>query len=91
MTRVLIVDDDSDRAESPADVTEMRGHTAQIEPLRYLRDESFDFVPLDVKLPGINGGERFLEIEKIRPSTQVMHPKALPGAIGSADSAGQAG
>ena len=30
MTRVLIVDDDCDHAESLADVIEMRGHAAQI-------------------------------------------------------------
>ena len=30
MTRVLIVDDDCDHAESLADVMEMRGHEAQI-------------------------------------------------------------
>ena len=77
MTRVLIVDDDSDHAESLADVIEMRGHTTQMansgeEALRYFRDEGFDFVLLDVKLPGINGVETFLEMKKIRPSAQVM-------------------
>jgi len=77
MTRVLIVDDDIDHAESLADVIEMRGHTAQLahtgeEALRQFRASHFDVVLLDVKLPGINGVETFLEMRKIRPTAQVM-------------------
>jgi two-component system, NtrC family, response regulator HydG len=77
MTRVLVVDDDCDHAESLADVIEMRGHAAQIansgeEALAFFRDEDFDFVLLDVRLPGINGVETFLEMRKIRPTAQVM-------------------
>ena len=49
MTRVLVVDDDCDHAESLADVIEMRGHTAQIansgeEALDMFRADDFDFV-----------------------------------------------
>jgi CheY-like chemotaxis protein len=77
MTRVLVVDDDCDHAESLADVIEMRGHTTQIansgeEALKYFRAGDFDFVLLDVKLPGINGVETFLEMRKIRPNVPVM-------------------
>src|SRR6185503_17157943 len=77
MTRVLVVDDDCDHAESLADVMEMRGHEARIansgeEALDMFRDDEFDFVLLDVKLPGINGVETFLEMKKVRPTAQVM-------------------
>jgi|SRR5579863_6261242 len=77
MTSVLIVDDDSDHAESLADVIEMRGHTIQVaysgeEAIGYFRAGDFDFVLLDIKLPGINGVETFLEMRKIRPTAQVM-------------------
>jgi two-component system, NtrC family, response regulator HydG len=77
MTRVLIVDDDTDHAESLADVIEMRGHTVQLahsgeEAVGQFRGADFDFVLLDVKLPGINGVEAFLEMKKIRPAAQVM-------------------
>jgi len=77
MTRVLIVDDDGDHAESLADVIEMRGHTVQVagtgeEALGFFRAEDFDFVLLDVQLPGINGVETFLEMRKMRPTAQVM-------------------
>lgn len=77
MTRVLIVDDDRDHAESLADVIEMRGHMTQLaysgeEAIGYFRADDFDFVLLDVKLPGINGVDTFLELRKIRPAAQVM-------------------
>ena len=77
MTRVLIVDDDRDHAESLADVIEMRGHSVQLaysceEAIGYFRATDFDFVLLDVKLPGINGVDTFLELKKIRPAAQVM-------------------
>jgi len=77
MTRVLIVDDDVDHAESLADVIELRGHTAEMaasgeEAIDCFRKTNFDFVLLDVKLPGINGVDTFLELKKIRPTAQVM-------------------
>ena len=77
MTGVLIVDDDRDHAESLADVIEMRGHSVQLaysgeEAIGYFRATDFDFVLLDVKLPGINGVDTFLELKKIRPAAQVM-------------------
>ncbi|MGE5269987.1 MAG: response regulator [Thiohalocapsa sp.] len=77
MKHVLIVDDDCDHAESLADVIELRGHSAQIansgeEAIEQFREGDFDFVLLDVKLPGINGVDTFLELKKIRPTAQVM-------------------
>jgi two-component system response regulator HydG len=77
MTHVLIVDDDRDHAESLADVIEMRGHTVQVaysgeEAIDCFRNGEFGFVLLDVKLPGINGVDTFLELKKIRPTAQVM-------------------
>jgi DNA-binding response OmpR family regulator len=77
MTRVLIVDDDVDHAESLADIIEMRGHTVQLahsgeQGISEFRSASYDFVLLDVKLPGINGVAAFLEMKKIRPDAQVM-------------------
>lgn len=77
MSRVLIVDDDRDHAEGPADVIEMRGHTMRLafrgeEAIGYCRAANSDFVLLDVKLAGINGVETFLEMKKIRPTAPVV-------------------
>ncbi len=75
--RVLIVDDDVDHAESLADVLDMRGHPVELahsgeEAIEQFRASEFDLVLLDVKLPGMNGVETFLELKKIRPSARVM-------------------
>ncbi len=77
MSRVLIVDDDRDHAESLADVLDMRGHEGELaysgeEALEKFRAAEFDFVLLDVKLPGINGVDTFLAMKDIRPGAQVM-------------------
>lgn len=78
MSRVLIVDDDTDHAESLADVIEMRGHEVQMartgeEGVACFRDQGpFDFVLMDVKLPGMNGVDTFLELRKINPAARVM-------------------
>jgi DNA-binding response OmpR family regulator len=42
------------------------------EAIGYFRAGDFDFVLLDVKLPGINGVDTFLELKQIRPTAQVM-------------------
>jgi DNA-binding response OmpR family regulator len=75
--RVLIVDDDVDHAESLADVLEMRGHPVDLAhsgeaALECFRTGEFDLVLLDVKLPGMNGVQTFLELKKIRPAARVM-------------------
>ena len=75
--RVLIVDDDVDHAESLADVLEMRGHPVELAhsgeaAIECFRAAEFDLVLLDVKLPGMNGVETFLELKKIRPTARVM-------------------
>ncbi len=75
--RVLIVDDDHDHAESLADVLEMRGHPVELahsgeDAIACFREAEFDLVLLDVKLPGINGVETFLELKQIRPTARVM-------------------
>jgi two-component system response regulator HydG len=77
MTRVLIVDDDIDHGESLADVIEMRGHGVEMaksgeEAIALFRAQTFDFVLMDVKLPGMNGVDTFLELKKISPNAKVM-------------------
>jgi CheY-like chemotaxis protein len=77
MSRVLIVDDDVDHAESLADVIEMRGHSVEManngeDGIALFRSQPFDFVLMDVKLPGMNGVDTFLELKKIQPSAKVM-------------------
>ena len=77
MSRVLIVDDDIDHAESLADVLDIRGHESEMvhsgeAAIERFREAEFDFVLLDVKLPGLNGVDTFLELKKTRPNAKVM-------------------
>ena len=75
--KVFIVDDDSDHAESIADVLEARGYVVEIafsgeEAVARFREADFDVVLMDIRLPGINGVETFFEFKKIRPSAHVF-------------------
>jgi two-component system, NtrC family, response regulator HydG len=77
MTRVLIVDDDNDHAESLSDMIEMRGHSAAVAnsgeaAIGQFGSGDFDFVLLDVRLPGVNGVDTFLALKRIRPGAQIM-------------------
>jgi two-component system response regulator HydG len=75
--RVLIIDDDRDVAESLADVVESRGHAVGLafsgeEGLAKFRAQDFDVVFVDVKMPGMNGVETYLNVRKIRPQANVV-------------------
>lgn len=75
--RVLVIDDDRDHAESIVDILSMRGHAVEAAfsgeaGVKLFRDQDFDVVFMDVKLPGMNGVETFFEFKKIRPDAKVM-------------------
>ncbi|HWE74893.1 MAG TPA: response regulator [Stellaceae bacterium] len=75
--RVLVIDDDRDHAESIADILSMRGHRVEAafsgeQGVEIFREQDFDIVFMDVKLPGMNGVETFFEFKKIRPDARVM-------------------
>jgi len=75
--RILVIDDDQDHAESIVDILSMRGYVVEAAfsgeaGVKIFRDEDFDMVFMDVKLPGMNGVETFFEFKKIRPSAKVM-------------------
>ncbi len=74
--KILVVDDDSDAADSLAEVFEMEGHDAHavysgdsaIE--NYLKG-GFDVAFMDIMMPGRNGVESFIEIKRFRPDAKV--------------------
>jgi len=81
--RVLIVDDDHDFAQSLALLMKRRGYTVQLafsgeEAIEKFRQQDtsgehpFDITFMDVKLPGRNGVESFLEIRKLTPDAKVI-------------------
>jgi two-component system response regulator HydG len=75
--KILIVDDDQDHAESIGDLLDLRGYDIELaasgeQAAARFRDQKFDFVLMDVKLPGMNGVETFLEFKKIRSDAKVL-------------------
>lgn len=74
--QVLVVDDDRDFAESFADVLRSDGHWVDTaysgeEAIARFPQRRYDLTFMDVKLPGRNGVESFLEIRRQQPDAQV--------------------
>lgn len=75
--RVFVVDDDRDFADSLAMVIEMQGHEVEMafsgeEAIAKFQEQDFDITFMDVRLPGKNGVESFLEIRKLKPWARVV-------------------
>jgi two-component system, NtrC family, response regulator HydG len=75
--RVFIVDDDKDLAESLSIALEGSGCEVEIahsgeEAIKAFSEKDFDIAFMDVKLPGKNGVESFLEIKKMKPGIKVV-------------------
>lgn len=75
--RVLVVDDDRDFAEGLAEVLELGGYEVALAfsgeaAVSKFSCYDFDIAFMDVKLPGKNGVESFLEIRKLKPMAKVV-------------------
>jgi two-component system, NtrC family, response regulator HydG len=75
--RVFIIDDDRDFAESLSMAIEGRGFDVEVafsgeEAIEKFHEKDFDIVFMDVKLPGKNGVESFIEIKKFKPGVRVV-------------------
>lgn len=75
--KIFVVEDDMDFAEGLADTLELEGHEVEIaksgeEAIARFQEEDFDMAFMDVKLPGKNGVESFLEIRALKPEARVM-------------------
>ena len=69
---VLVVDDDRDSSQFFKDILEARGYQVSIawsgeEAIEMVRENSFDMVFIDTKLPKMNGLETYLSIKEINP------------------------
>lgn len=74
--KILVVDDDKDFAESMAEAFELRTNEVVLafsgeEAIQKFKENGFDIIFMDVKLPGKNGVECFLEICKLNPNAKV--------------------
>ncbi len=75
--RILVVDDDMDFAEVMADALKLNGHMVEIafsgeEAIRKFSIGRYDITFMDVKLPGMNGVESFMEIRRLKPDARVV-------------------
>ncbi len=75
--KILVVDDDKDFAEGIAESLEVEGHKVQLafsgeEAIEKFKEEDYDISFMDVKMPGKNGVESFLEIRKFKPHAKVV-------------------
>jgi CheY-like chemotaxis protein len=76
-SRVLIVDDDADLAESLAEVLLDHGCDVSIaehgrEAVARVGAEDFDIIFMDVRMPVMNGVDSFFAIRSIRPQARVV-------------------
>jgi len=76
-TRVLVVDDQIGMLETFTDILEDKGFgvaTADngFTAIEKVKEQSFDLIFMDIKMPGINGVQTFREIKKISPKIAVV-------------------
>lgn len=75
--KILIVDDNTDFCDSFSDLLELEGYEAVrahdgFEALEAVKEDGFDLVLMDVKMPGMDGVETFSKLKEISPETPVI-------------------
>jgi DNA-binding NtrC family response regulator len=75
--KILIADDEEGLRMSMACILELEGHAVATAADGYqaidkVKQEPFNLVFLDIKMPGLNGVETFKTIKQLRPQTAVV-------------------
>jgi two-component system, NtrC family, response regulator HydG len=75
--RILVVDDNTDYCEGVVDFLEMEGFVAVgvhdgFKALEKIKEDSFDMVLMDIRMPAMDGVETFRMIKGISPKTPVI-------------------
>jgi len=75
--RILLVDDNEDFLDSVGDVLETEGYdvvaaTSGEEAIRLSTQGDFAAIVMDIKMPGLNGVESFLQMKRRDPDVQVI-------------------
>jgi len=75
--RVLVVDDHAQARQSMADILRQAGHrvdcySSAAEALQAVECEAFDCIVTDLSMPGMNGVEFIIQLEKRRYGAQVV-------------------
>ena len=89
--RLLVVDDDHDFAESLADLLELSGYEVEVvhsgeDAIRRCDETEFDLALMDVRMPGKDGVESFMEIRKSKPDFRavLMTAYSMPSLLARA-------
>jgi DNA-binding NtrC family response regulator len=74
---ILLVDDDSGMAETLADILEDFDYNVDVASDGYkgienFKDNLYDIVFMDIKMPGLNGVETFKQFKQINPNAKVF-------------------
>jgi len=75
--RICVLDDHVDVAESLGEILELRGHEVTLvhngqDAIKAYAGADFDVGFFDVKMPGTNGVESFLEIVRRKPDSKIV-------------------
>lgn len=75
--RILIVDDNKELCKNLSDILELKGCKAIIvndgyHAIEAVKDDNFNVVLLDIKMPGINGVDVLKILKKIAPHMVVI-------------------
>jgi two-component system response regulator HydG len=74
---ILILDDHVEVAESLGEILELENHKVTLvhdglSAVQAFREQHFDLGFFDIKMPGLNGVESFLEIKKHKPLAKII-------------------
>jgi CheY-like chemotaxis protein len=76
-SKILLVDDNAAFIDTIKDILEDENYTVTTAhsgeaALFIAREQAFDFILMDIKMPGMNGFECFLRIKEHRPDVRAM-------------------
>ncbi|MQC27405.1 MAG: response regulator [Chloroflexi bacterium] len=76
-TNVLVVDDDSGIRFTLEGIIDDEGYMVRgaedgYQAIELVKEINFHWVFMDIRMPGLNGVETYLEIKKISPKTRVV-------------------
>jgi len=76
-TNILVVDDQIGMLETFTDILEDRDYNVAtaddgFTAIKKVREQSFDLIFMDIKMPGLNGVQTFRELKKINPKITVI-------------------
>lgn len=77
MAKILIVDDEKDLGYLLGAILRLKGHEVMsvfdgYQAIEEVRNTCYDLILMDIRLPGINGVEAFIQIKEIDPMVKVV-------------------